>query len=103
MKEIKLQTLENGLHKVIDRAGYDAIFVREFDHIRLEVYHKTLIKKFFIDLGLVNHYAESMGIDPSKANQYWLFLKPGNLKELQTKFADVCQNLFKFGIIDIRN
>ena len=103
MNEIKLEILPNGLHKVIDRAGYDAIFVRESDHIRLEVYHKALIKKFFIDHDLVNHYAESMKIDPSEAKQHWLLLKPGNLKELQNKFTNVCQNLFKFGAIDTRN
>lgn len=103
MNEIKLQTLENGLHKVIDRAGYDAIFVRESDHIRLEVYHKILVKKFFNELGLPNHYAESMKIDPSEATQHWLLFKPENLNGLQTKFTDACQNLFKFGAIDTRN
>lgn len=55
---IQTKILPNGLHLITNRENYDAIFVNEDEHIRLEVYNLFLVDFLFNKCGFANSYKD---------------------------------------------
>ena len=99
---IQIKTLPNGLHVITNRENYDAIFINEDDHIRLEVYNPFLIDFFFNKCGFSNSYKDFYHKnDNNLISQHWLMFNPGSDIDTIIKAFNIrTENNFNFGKIN---
>ena len=99
---IQIKTLPNGLHVITNRENYDAIFINEDDHIRLEVYNPFLIDFFFNKCRFSNSYKDFYHKDDNNLiSQHWLMFNPGSDIDTIIKAFNIrTENNFNFGKIN---
>ena len=99
---IQTKTLPNGFHLITNRENYDAIFVNEDDHIRLEVYNPFLVDFLFNKCGFPNSYKDSHHQDDNNIiSQHWLMFNYGlDIDTIIKVFNIRTENNFTFGKVN---